>query len=371
MPLQKIAIISILKPVDDVRSYHKFSRTLSINPNYRIHLFGYPSSGMLENADNIRFYAHDHFNRLSVSRFLVRIKIYWQLIKLKPQLIIVNTAELLIVAILNKILFGTKICYDIQENYYYNLKYQQVYPPIFKSLLAFFVRSKERALSPFYDHFLLAENCYSQELQFVKNRYTIIENKALVSHDHSKPDDASEKMQLLFSGTISDNTGVRAGIQLYRFLFAQNQNVSLTIIGHCPDAKLKKEIESLGNDHIDAKLSDFPVPHEWIVDAISKADFGIVSYQPNKSNRHCMPTKVYEYAALGLPCIYQMGAHWESFIIANKCGLGVNFENLGAPALYDLLTTFKESYHQKPIESAIWKEEGQKLIQVVDMLINE
>jgi hypothetical protein len=47
--------------------------------------------------------------------------------------------------------------YDLQENYYQNIRYTDTYPPVIRHLLASTVRSVERISAPLVDHFLLAE----------------------------------------------------------------------------------------------------------------------------------------------------------------------------------------------------------------------
>ena len=88
-------------------------------------------------------------------------------IQVQPELLIVNTHELLIVGILNRILFGTKIIYDIQENYWRNILLTNAFYKPLKPLLAGWVRLKEMSLLPFYHGALLAEKGYERELKSI------------------------------------------------------------------------------------------------------------------------------------------------------------------------------------------------------------
>ena len=90
---------------------------------------------------------------------------------------IVNTHELLIVSVIIKIIFGSKILYDIQENYFRNIWYQNNYKWGIKHVLAIAVRMVEWVCMPFLDHILLAEVKYREELPFPGKNCTEILNK--------------------------------------------------------------------------------------------------------------------------------------------------------------------------------------------------
>ena len=123
MTKKVIAIVSVLKPVDDTRNYEKVAVTISNTNKYDINIIGFLSKKN-PTSPNTNFFPVFSFPRLSLERFLAPLKVYNILLKLKPELIIVTCAELLIVTcaellvdiFLYKILFGCKIIYDVQEN---------------------------------------------------------------------------------------------------------------------------------------------------------------------------------------------------------------------------------------------------------------
>src|SRR5882762_5255587 len=104
MKKRRIVIASVLKPVDDTRMLDKMGRTLEAAGTYEISIIGYPSQ---RNPDggSITLYPLKAFTRLSAGRFFAPLKVLLLLLKLKPEILIVNTHELLIVACLNRIFF--------------------------------------------------------------------------------------------------------------------------------------------------------------------------------------------------------------------------------------------------------------------------
>ncbi|UXP31532.1 hypothetical protein N6H18_14365 [Reichenbachiella agarivorans] len=372
MPKEKIAFISLLKPVDDIRSYRKMARSLSSMTGCEIHLFGYPSKSTLTDECNIFFHPQRTFRRLGLIRFFIPLIILRSLIKLKPKLIIVNSHELLIVTIINQILFGTRIVYDIQENYYYNLWYQQVYPPILRHLMAIMIRCKERLLAPFFDHFFLAEKCYQEELSFVQSRSILIENKALpLSKIYPRSANKTNTTTLLFSGTITQNTGIDKALELTKSLQTMG-DFELLVTGHCPVPALYNRLNKMEAPWLRLNISQTPLPYTVIEQAIVTADIGLICYQLNPSNQRCMPTKVYEYAAQGLPMLYEKDTHWETFIEEHAKGAVIDFKSKNEVALNDVLIQVQEfkSKERKTCDAAMWIHEEQSFLSLMQSLLS-
>ncbi len=320
MPKQKIAIISVLKPVDDVRSFEKMARSISDLENVELHLFGQQTNNTNPAPDLIHFHPHSADNLGLLIRWVIGIKILFGLFRVKPKTVICNTHELLIVTILCKILFGSKILYDIQENYYLNWAYQRNYPLLIRYPVAGYIRLKEFLLSPFFDHFILAEKTYQNEIIFISDRFTILENKALVPEGWKKQTQNTDSINLVFTGTITESNGIYRALEIYQKLRERNDNIHLHICGHCPSPSIQKYLNSVKGDSLKLDLSSTPTPHDQILDAIQNSDYGLVTYRTNESNKNCLPTKVYEYLALGLPIIYEKGSHWEALISKRSAG---------------------------------------------------
>ena len=213
MPV-KLVIASLLKPVDDIRHFRKIALTLGQTSKYEINIIGFESKNNRE-YPSIHFHPIFKHRRPGFARFAQYFKYYLKLFQVKPTVLIVNTPELLIVSIAYKILFGSKLIYDIRENYKANFLYQKIYSYPIRHLLAYFSRIIEVLSSPFINHFILAERCYEHQLPFIGDRYTIIENKVLQSVTMTeKRLNPKSGIRLIFTGTIAEVTGVFRAIQL-------------------------------------------------------------------------------------------------------------------------------------------------------------
>jgi glycosyltransferase involved in cell wall biosynthesis len=373
MSKKKIAIVSILKPINDTRSYEKMAKSLAATSAYSITLIGAKPSNIKEYSipENIEFRPLPAFKRLGLKRFLMPLIVLKYLIKLKPELVVVNTPELLIVTIVNQIIFGVKIVYDLQENYFRNLIFQNNYLPIIKHILGGLVRLKEVFLAPFIHHFILAERGYEKELNFIRNRFTIVENKAFVHEQLHRKKSNSSNVRFLFTGNISENSGVLTALSFYSKIRKVIPNSSLTIIGHCPSSSLLKKLQNETEEDIELIISFTTIDHSKITKQITQCDFGIVSYKINPSNENCMPTKVFEYLAYGLPIISQTGTVWTDYALKHKACIPLNFEHLNVDEVVGQLKEFVNLNEPKDIPEVRWISEEKKLISLMDKMFSK
>ena len=359
MKKKTIVIASVLKPVDDTRMFEKFGISLSDSGNYHVVIIGYPS--MAKPAyPNVSFIALQSFGRLSLRRLIAPLSILLKLYKVKHDILIVNTHELLIVALLNRILFGGKIIYDIQENYYRNILFTNAFPKLLRPVLALWVRTKEKLTAPFFHWFLLAEKGYEKEFTFTKKRITILENKPRVPV-HISRQKTSSKTKLLFSGTLGESTGVFQAIVLAKSLHQLNPTITLHIIGFAAlqDSfrRIKDEIQ--GCDFITLTGGNFLMPHGEIMKAILASDFGIIIYPASPHTQNSMPTKLYEYVACKLPILLQNHRPWIEYCYPFEAA--IILEPDADPT--DLLSRMRSQvFYAKDIGPVSWNTEEEKML---------
>jgi glycosyltransferase involved in cell wall biosynthesis len=368
MKKRRIVLASILKPTNDTRMFEKMGLSLARSGRYEVHIIGYPCEASVTES-NVHFHPLPKFKRISFGRLSARIKALEFIIKVKSELLIVTTHELLLVAILIRILFGTKIIYDIRENYARNILFTNAFPKLIRPLMAFVVRLKEWVTSPFFSQFLIAEKCYAQELGFIKNKFVAIENKCRVPRDfHRNPN--KEFIELIFTGTIAESTGIFQAIDLAKKLHAVNSKIRLTIIGYCAQTnelqKIKNEISN--NDFITLTGGDKLVPHSSIMNAIATANFGIVSYPISRHTENRIPTKLYEYLTCQLPILLQNHKPWVETSKPVDTAILVNFEN---PQIESILAQINKKSLITSSNSDIsyaftWQSEEKKLLDLLN-----
>jgi hypothetical protein len=346
----KICIASVLKPIYDIHIYEKMAITLQeIFENSQVYVIGFKSNKDFKNKDintkkqpnSIVFYPLFFFNRLSLKRIFSNWIFLRKLISIKPQLIVLETFELLPASIFYKFLRflffldSVKIVYDVRENYTANILYTNVFPRWIRKLLAFGVKSIENLSSYFIDYLLFAETCFVDELPFLSKKilYQIIENKLLINENFQKfakktyPKDTSQKIwhkiqnneeiKCIITGTISSNYGIFKAIKWIEKLQRVYPNASLKIVGRCMQTsefvQIKEIVEKNPKIYFNVNLLT-DVAHGEIMNSIAQADLALLPYNVQEAYKNRIPTKFYEYLYLQIPMIIQKNEVWENFL---------------------------------------------------------
>ncbi|SKC83154.1 glycosyltransferase family protein [Ohtaekwangia koreensis] len=368
---RRIVIASVLKPVDDTRMFEKIGKSLGETARFDIHIFGYPSGKIPQTSDSdITQHASQPFGRLNIKRLTQPLKILKKILRLKPELLIITTHELLFIAFFIKLLTKCCLLYDVQENYYRNILYTNAYPSMVRPLLAVYVRIKEIIFSSWIDYFIVAETGYTYEITFLKNKSIIIENKMKrPSGILPKKNTADQNIHLLFSGTLAETTGIFSAIALAKSLYIAEPRIRLTIIGYSPQARIFNQIkkEIAGADFIHLIGGDTLVQHSEILKAIQQSDFGIIAYPPNKSTENCIPTKLYEYLGCKLPILMVNHPLWVKRCHLYPACIPIDFNTLDVSSI--LLQMSSTKFYITAPEDVFWEEEAEKLVNLVDHIL--
>lgn len=359
----------MLKPVDDTRMFGKMGVSLA-DAGYDVFIIGYPS---LEKPvhPNIHGIALSSFQRIGFSRLLAKWRIMRKIFQLRPTVVIIGTHELLLPAVIIKLITTARIVYDVRENYYRNILHANAFPLFIRQVVAGLVRFKEKITAVFIDHFILAERNYDLEFNFHRPRFTIIENKAIATSRsrNSTGPLIGNSLHFLFSGTLAESTGVYRAIALCQEIHQLDSRATLTIIGYAAITEDRRKIKSLARQHPFIQLIgiDHLVPHSKITEQIMMADFGILAYPHSDHTINARPTKLYEYLSAGLPIILESHWPWINEYEHVHPFVFVDFSSPDYPKLLQALGS--EPFYTVPPNGVIWGEEGERLVGVVEAVI--
>jgi len=371
----KILLASVLKPANETRMYEKFAKSLLKLGEVEIHIAGFTPSKPSPPEQGIFFHTLFSAHRLHFSRFYAQVKLFRTLLKVKPQLVILNTHEILLVSILYKWISGAQLIYDVRENYYRNIRYTPTFPPFIRTLIASGVRLNEILTRPFIDFYFLAERNYEAEFSFTKNKSCVIENKfknpgLTPARTLNTTIDFSKQVRFLYSGTIAEVYGIFQTIELIKKLHQIHSTTTLTIIGFSPKketfTKLLSEIQDC--PYITLIGGNFPVSHADIVEEIEHSDIGILSYLPNKSTENCIPTKLYEYMSLYLPMVIPPNTLWSSITTPYNAAITYDFIHSSPEELLEKLK--RHIFYTSSPEHTTWDSEETKLLKIVSKRLN-
>ncbi len=361
---RRIVLASVLKPVNDSRMFEKIGQSLA--SGYEVHIIGTRSKANIQYSP-IVFHPLPSSPRLSFTRIVAPLRILKRFFFIKPDLIILSTHELIWVALAAKLFWGSKIIYDVRENYFLNILHTDAFPRLLRIFIACYVRFKEWITSPLIDIFFLAEAGYEKELGFVTKKKLILENKVkkMLPTIGKKWSEQDGNIHLLFSGTLAQTTGVFNAIELATKLYTLNKKIRLLIIGYSPLRSVNKAITDLiqGKDFIRFIGGPNLVPHSEILEAIGASDFGIVAYPPNLSTQNTIPTKLFEYMGYRLPILLINYAPWLTFCQQYTAAIPFDLKAFDAREFMRELqsTTF---YTSVPSD-VFWESEEKKLLPAI------
>jgi glycosyltransferase involved in cell wall biosynthesis len=368
MSKKVVAILSVLKPVDDTRNLEKIASSLGNTNKYDINIIGFEAKN-LPDVQNITCHPLFNFDRLDIQRLFAPIKTLRILIKVRPELAIVTCPELLIVTCAYKILFGCKIIYDIQENYYRNIIHTSTYPKLLRPIIGLAIRGAEWATAALIDRFSLAEKVYQKQLTFIHSRFEVIENKAVIPAGLQRTQSQKKRSTtFLYSGTIAAHYGIFDAVNFIKQLHARNGDTELRIVGFAPDQKVLKLLcEQIADcDYIHMTGGNTLVPHHQVLNEIARADFCVLPYQPNESTEGRLPTKLFECLALETPVIITPNITWNNIITENNAGIIYDFRFGNLPI--DQIE-HNSYYGNNLADRYLWRTEASRLKQMVEQLI--
>lgn len=359
---RRIVIASVLKPVNDTRMFEKLAQSLA--KKIETHVIGFPAEPADQSSTVILHPLYQkRFKRMSFKR-LAAPWIFFQIgFRLKPTDVIISTHELLIPGILLKLILGCRLLYDVQENYFRNILYTNAFPFGIRPFVAGWVRLKEWILSPFVNHFILAEKAYYQELSFVRSKSVVIENKYkdLPGTYPGKKSHQDGETHLLFSGTLAETTGVFTAINLADQLHEIDNTIRLTIIGFAAQpAVYNRIIESIRDKPFISLIGGNElVSHQNIIREIKTHDFGIVAYPPNRSTESSIPTKLFEYLGNQLPMLLINHPVWVAYCNRFAAAIPFREDSLDAAALLHQMKS--GHFYQHNPEDVSWSTEESRL----------
>jgi glycosyltransferase involved in cell wall biosynthesis len=368
---RKIVIVSVLKPVDDTRMFEKMGQTLADTGRYDVHIVGFPGTTTAE-YPGIAFHPSHDFKRISLERVRVPFRVLRILLALSPDVIIVTTHELLLAAIIVRIFRKTTVVYDVRENYLRNILFLPTFPALIRPVLALWVRAWEKLLTLFVRRIIASEEGYLSELRFIRRKAVVIQNKVKRIAIQPRSGQSRRGCALLLSGTLAESTGVFTAIHVAGLLHEHDPTVHLTIIGYCAHAETLRRIRAAieGCDYISLVGGDRLIPHDAIMEAIARADFGFIAYPPNPSTRNTIPTKLFEYLGARLPILLINHPPWMEVCAPYPAALVFDPRHVRADEMLDRMS-HTDFYVRVPGEEVFWEQEGARLVQFADELTLE
>jgi glycosyltransferase involved in cell wall biosynthesis len=174
--------------------------------------------------------------------------------------------------------------------------------------LARLVRAQERLACRFADHVITVSEHWRMTLiarGLKPDKCTVVMNVAdeeIFAAGRCRATDSSA-FSLIYHGTVTHRYGLDLAVRAVERVRREIPSIRLTVLGK---GDAMPELVALRDElrlHEHVALRDEYVGTDVLPDVLRAADLGIVPYRDDVFTDGLLPTKLMEYAAIGLPCV--------------------------------------------------------------------
>jgi len=369
-------IITSVHRWDDTRIYHRQATSLAKEFDVEFHA---PADFKEKDSNGMKIIGLPKWIKKGG-----RIKLWWILFKRalqsRAEIIHFHDPELIPLAFLVKLFVRKKIIYDVHEEIVLDIKDKDWIPSYIKFFVVQAFILIERVCVPFFDAVI-----YTTPI--VGRRYVNLAKRAISVENYSKLDTFSnitrdydnQSHEVIFLGRVLNVRGVDRVIRAFQNVVTRIPDAKFIIVGDIVPESYENELKNLVKSLKLEKHVDFIgfVPHLETIAYLKRADCGIVTFLPKKLNSACLPNKLFEYMACGLPVIASDFDLYKEVVEGSECGKNVDPENVEmiAGAIVDMLSNTESLKEmglngKKAFETRYnWEREEVKLLELYNNLL--
>jgi glycosyltransferase involved in cell wall biosynthesis len=422
-----ICHLSLLNPAIHSRIFFKMALS-QVHAGYRVSIIAQDAAAHPYMREGVQIVPIGVFGRMSWRRRSSVGKVRRLAMSLQADIYQVHTVELLPMAHkLKRLLPGSRVLFDMHEDYIGNIRFGDYYGVWVKPMLLRRVGAILGDYPRWGDGLILAEDCFAGLVDFDADRTMVVRNKykapwavqgaatgtaatrlatlgAATADSHqvenephpttvvgakgageapvsTSSDLAAMTLRgmpyILHSGTIAENWGIFKAVELWERL-NRLQPIGLVVAGHGQDrellAELSLRVASTGfqDRFLLAGGADY-LPFEEVVKYIQGCTFGLALYAPKENIKDRIPTKFYEFMAHQKPLIFSENPAWDALNGRFPFGMSITWP-LDQEAISKMEGIIQEgaiACCPQPVPEAVWSwdYEAQSMLQLISKLV--
>jgi glycosyltransferase involved in cell wall biosynthesis len=369
--MRKVVHLTSVHSPFDTRIFHKQCRTLK-EANYDVVLIAPHTKDEIRDGISIKAVqkANGRFNRMmSISR-----QVYEKALSENGSVYHFHDPELIPIGLLLKF-HNKRVIYDVHEHYPRMIMSKEWLPKIVRIPVAFVVNFIELISSLFFDSIVVVLPFIGKRFQ--KKKVVVIRNYLLKedleirssTNYHDRP------MTIIYEGNITRQRGIT---EMVATIERVNRKITskLILVGRFDsDAMKESTVEMVGWQYVDYKGW---MEKNSIFDLIGASRVGLALLHPVPTHMNSLPTKLFEYMAIGIPVVISNIKMWKDIVTKYNCGIVVNPFDI--QEITDAITWLLEN----PVEAErmgyngrravekefIWDREAHKLLTAYEALNN-
>jgi glycosyltransferase involved in cell wall biosynthesis len=312
-----IAVVSTVHVTHDTRIYYK--QIGSLRRHFSVTYYSPMAVGASEDGVVPLFKGHSKFGRLRT-----HLSLWRQLARRRADLYLFHDPELLPLAVLLS-LFGKKVVWDMHEDTYNDIKTKIYLPRLVRGTIAGIFRAFQSLAHGTLSGLVLAEDDYGRyfpgsKKTCVVHNYPMLERLADVRDIPKRPN------SLVYIGSISEHRGVFQLLALVARLKPAIPDVHLTLIGPFVSTELEARVRARVAELGIGPAIDItgPIRNVESYPVVARAQVGLALLLPEKNFVTSLPTKMFEYMALGLPVMVSNFPLWRGIVESHDAGSAVD-----------------------------------------------
>jgi glycosyltransferase involved in cell wall biosynthesis len=320
----KVCIITSVHPPLDSRILHREAASLANN--------GFEVTLLVRSTDGDSTVGGVKIKclRRRRSRFL-RMASQWRFLLLalreKAELYHFHDPELIPILILVRILARRPVVYDVHEDYPDSMRLKEWVPRLVRGILAKLADPMERLSARCLSAVITADDIVARRFKNVRGPVVVLYN--FPKRDFHLAGGSSKRsrghpVQLIYTGSMSRERGQWLMLDVVRALVSQEGvDAGLWLAGEFDSERKRLEfIRAIeADDCLRGRVSWLGVlAHEEVSNWLGSADIGLVPLQPVSKFYKNIPTKLFEYMAMGLPIVGSDLPPIRKFVEESKTG---------------------------------------------------
>ena len=347
----KVVLAHIQKPPFESRIFDKLAYSLSGLARMQLYILGGNNFGKGNSDQRTQLLPIFSTKRSLIYRFYNIWTCWCYLVKIKPDVVIICSPDLLLPAVIYKLAYGKRLIFDIQENFGLNLRFQISYQNLSWINLQDIADFYFSAFNSFADRYWLAEKIYTDQLGISKSKSIVFENKVSEKwKSYEEPDSIKQSNKngtvFLFSGFITEESGILRAIDFFCAFQIQLTDCHFIISGYIPNQFLKRKILNAAKQNAGIEIFD---QGKWVSTAsifnhYVESDVVYLSYIETEANKGKVPTKFFEAQFSGKPVLCQKDGSFSKLVVKSEAGFEVDFQNIESndfKNLNDQIQSFK------------------------------
>jgi glycosyltransferase involved in cell wall biosynthesis len=263
-----------------------------------------------------------------IGRWLGGCRVLLIAMRLKADIYHFHDPELIPCGLLLQLLTRKPVIYDVHEHYPDAIKLKDWLPRSARNFLATLFDRVEIWAASLFDAIISADDEIASRFKQVHNRLVTLYNFPKADFGQMqggiKPQ-RQHDVQLLYVGCNSWDRGQWLMLDVVRILVSEKKlDVGLWVIGKFDsEGKHREFIETVDSDELLRNRVVCPgiIPLEQLGPWLASADVGLVPLQPVDKFYKNIPTKMFEYMAVGLPIVGSDLPPIRRFIQESNAGL--------------------------------------------------